>query len=191
MFLANFQTLIINLDCLASPISLASRNIGMKRRHINVFSLVIEFANKNNKLLVDAMDKINCIQLEIKQQHSNAHECSFKTHIYYIKACDKKFYRMNKSMVNVLSTFNTILCHAFIKDFTCMPPIVDLPLENKLKSNDELLVHVQHANGQETSRMVDMDTWLNSKHSIFNDLNFESNSFDYIPIPHWVINHFL
>jgi hypothetical protein len=60
-----------------------------------------------------------------------------------------------------------------------------------LKSNDELLVHVQHANEQETSRMVDMDTWLNSKHSIFNDLNFESNSFDYIPIPHWVINHFL
>jgi hypothetical protein len=28
-----------------------------------------------------------------------------------------------------------------------------------LKSNDELLVHVQHANEQETSRMVDMDTW--------------------------------
>ncbi len=61
MFLANFQTLIIKLDSLASLTSLAFGNIGMKRRHINVFSLVIEFADKNNKFLVDVMDKINYI----------------------------------------------------------------------------------------------------------------------------------
>jgi hypothetical protein len=112
-------------------------------------SLVIEFANKNNKLLVDAMDKTNCIQLEIKQQHSSVHECSFKTHIYYFKTHDKKLHRMNKSMVNVLSIFNIIFCHAFIKDLTHMPPIVDLPLEEELRSDDELLIHVQHANEQE------------------------------------------
>ncbi len=100
-------------------------------------------------MLVDAMDKTNCIQLEIKQQHSSAHECSFKTHIYYLKACDKKLHRMNKSMVNVLSTFNTIFCHVFIKDFTHMPPIFYLPLEEELRLDDELLVHVQHANEQE------------------------------------------
>jgi len=112
------------------------------------FSLVIEFADKNNKLLVDGMDKINCIQLEIKQQHSSAHECSFKTHIYYFKGRDKKLYRMNKSMVNVLSAFNIILYHAFIKDLKRMFPVVDLPLQEELRSDDELLVHVQCANKQ-------------------------------------------
>ncbi len=90
------------------------------------------------------MDKINCNQLKIEQQHLSGFECTFKTHIRYLKACGKKLYTMNKSMVNVLSNLNIALCHAFIKDLTFMLPTVDLPVEDESKSDDELPIHVQH-----------------------------------------------
>jgi len=38
----------------------------MKRSCNNVSFPIIAFANKNNKMLVDVMEKINFIQLEIK-----------------------------------------------------------------------------------------------------------------------------
>jgi hypothetical protein len=56
--------LIINLgEYLATP---THDNIGMKRKHNYVFSLVIESTNKKNKIMVDAMEKINVMQLEIE-----------------------------------------------------------------------------------------------------------------------------
>ncbi len=62
-------------------------------------------------------------------------------------------------MVNVLSNLNTILCHAFIKDLTFMPPIVDLFLKDELKLDDELPIHVQRVYEQENIQNVDMDIW--------------------------------
>jgi len=53
-----------------SLVTLAHGNIGVKRKHNYVFSLVIESTNKNNKVLVDALEKINVVQLEIE------HHCS-------------------------------------------------------------------------------------------------------------------
>jgi hypothetical protein len=106
---------------------------------------------------MDAMDKINCTQLEIEQQCLGVHELTFKTHIRYLKAHGKKLYKMNKNMVNVLSNLNIILCHAFIKDLTFMPPIVDLFLEDESRSHDELPVHVQRVNEQEDIQNVNMD----------------------------------
>jgi hypothetical protein len=106
---------------------------------------------------MDATYKINCTQLEIEQQCLSAHECTFKAHIHYLKACGRKLYKMNKSMVNVLSNLNTTLCHAFIKDLTFMCPIVGSPLEDELKLNDELPIHVQSLDEQKNIQNVNMD----------------------------------
>jgi len=55
---------IINLDeFLLTP---THGNIGVKRKCNFVFSFVIESTNKNNKILMDAMEKINVTQLEIE-----------------------------------------------------------------------------------------------------------------------------
>jgi hypothetical protein len=40
-------------------------NIGVKRKRSFVFTPIIEAINKNSKVLVDAMDRINSIQLDI------------------------------------------------------------------------------------------------------------------------------
>ncbi len=40
---------------------------------------------------------------------------NFKEHLKYLKNKDKKTHKMNKHMVNVLSNFNIVMCHAFIK----------------------------------------------------------------------------
>jgi len=106
---------------------------------------------------MDTMYKINCTQLEIEQQCLSVHECIFKAHIHYLNACGRKLYKMNKSMVNVLSNLNTTLCHAFIKDLTFMCPTVDSPLEDELKLNDELPIYVQSLDEQKIKINVDMD----------------------------------
>jgi hypothetical protein len=60
-------------------------------------------------------------------------------------------------MVNVLSNLNIVVCHAFIKHLTFMPLTMDLLLEDELRSNDELPVHVQSVDEQENIQNVDMD----------------------------------
>jgi hypothetical protein len=71
------------------------------------------------------MDKINCTQLKIKQRYLSYHELIFKSHIFYFKTRDKKFHKMNKNMVNVLSNLGTIIWHIFIKDLKFMSLTVD------------------------------------------------------------------
>jgi hypothetical protein len=59
---------IINLG--ESLTTLAHDNIRVKRKHNYYFSLFIESTNKNNKVMVDVMEKIDFMQLEIEQRCS-------------------------------------------------------------------------------------------------------------------------
>jgi hypothetical protein len=94
------EPLIINLgEFLAT---LAHGNNKVKRKHNSTFSLVIEFTNKNNKILVDAMEKINVVQLEIEQHCSENQNYNFKEHLHHFKTRDKRVHQMNKNIVNVL-----------------------------------------------------------------------------------------
>jgi hypothetical protein len=60
--------LIINLG--ESLVTFAHGNTRVKRKHNSIFSFVIESTNKNNKILLDAMEIINVVQLEIEQHCS-------------------------------------------------------------------------------------------------------------------------
>ncbi len=46
---------------------------------------------------------------------AKSREKTFKQHLKYLKERDKKAYKMNKNMVNVLANFNFAMCHVFIK----------------------------------------------------------------------------
>jgi hypothetical protein len=48
-------------------LTFAHGNTKVKRNRNFVFSLVIESTNKNNKIMVDALEKINVVQFEIEQ----------------------------------------------------------------------------------------------------------------------------
>jgi hypothetical protein len=46
-------------------------NTRIKQKQLNVFSPVIDVIVKNNKELVEAMDRINQTKLEIENHHTN------------------------------------------------------------------------------------------------------------------------
>jgi hypothetical protein len=82
---------------------------------------MIEFTNKNNKVLVDAMDQINSTHIDLYKNMTKYMDNNFKEHLTYLKDKDKKTHKMNKQMVNVLSNFSIMMCHVFIKDQSFMP----------------------------------------------------------------------
>lgn len=49
-------------------------NIGVKRKRSSIFTLVIEAINKNIKVLMDSMDRINSIQLDIDKNITKMQE---------------------------------------------------------------------------------------------------------------------
>jgi hypothetical protein len=59
-----------------TPIALGS--IGVKCKQSNMFSLVINATNKNTKVVMEVMDRINLMQLEIE-------ECCMKINEHTIK----------------------------------------------------------------------------------------------------------
>lgn len=109
--------------------------------------------------MVDVIDKINCTQLNFKQWHSSSHERIFKTYICYLKACDKKLYKMNKRMGNVLSNLSIALWHTFIKDLKFMLLVMELPRKDELRSDDELPTHVQCVGKQNNIHNANIYTW--------------------------------
>ncbi len=54
------------------------------------------------------MEKMSAMQLA-------RHNHTFKEHLHYFKAQDKKVNQMSKSMVTILSNLNTNICHAFTR----------------------------------------------------------------------------
>jgi len=96
-------------------------NTCVKRKRTSIFLQVIEFTNKNNKVLVDAMDQINSTHIDLYKNMTKYTDNNFKEHLKYLKDKDKKTHKMNKQMVNVLSNLSITMCHAFIKDQSLMP----------------------------------------------------------------------
>jgi len=76
---------------------------------------------------VDAMEKINVVQLEIEQHQLENQNHNFKEHLHYFKARDKRVHQMNNNQVNILSNLNMVMCHAFITYQKLMPPLIVLP----------------------------------------------------------------
>jgi hypothetical protein len=72
-------------------------------------------------------------QLEIDKNRTKSREKTFKQHLKYLKERDKKPYKMNKNMVNVLTNLNFVMCHAFINYQTQMPPLINI---YELSSNE-------------------------------------------------------
>jgi len=68
---------------------------------------------------MEAMEKITVTQLA-------GHNHTFKEHLQYLKAQDKKVNCMSKSLVTILSNLNTTICHAFITYHRLMPPLITL-----------------------------------------------------------------
>ncbi len=102
----NYVPLIINLaNNLVTPIVDNSR---IKRKCNNMLSLIIESMNRYSKVLRVAMDKINIIQLMIKESHWSSWPHLEKT-TTLPKARDKKVHKMKKNMVNVLFWHITML----------------------------------------------------------------------------------
>lgn len=100
--------------------SITLGNIGVKRKSY-VFTLVIGAINKNSKVLVDAMDWINSIQLDIDKNITKMQEKTLKQYLKYLKEQDKMAHKMNKNMVNILSSLSMTMCHVQIKDQSLMP----------------------------------------------------------------------
>ncbi len=75
---------------------------------------------------MDAMEKINVVQLEIEHHLENQNH-NFKEHLHYLKARDKRGHQMSNNQVNVLSNLNMAMCHAFIIYQKLMPPLIVLP----------------------------------------------------------------
>ncbi len=93
---------------------------------------------KPNKVLVDAMDQINSMQLNIDKNKTKAQEKTFKQHLKYLKENDKKVHKTKKNMVNFLSNLNIAMCYVFIKDQLLMPPLVNL---SNSSFDDQLVVN--------------------------------------------------
>lgn len=66
------------IHILNSPTTPVVGSMGIKRKCNNVFLLVIEFTNKNSKVLLNTMEKINVIHLKIEKCCSKHHDCTFK-----------------------------------------------------------------------------------------------------------------
>jgi cellulose biosynthesis protein BcsQ len=91
--------LVIDLD--ESLATLAHGNTKVKRKCNYVLFLFIKSTNKNNKILVDVMEKINVVQLEIEQHCFENHNYNFKEHLHHVKTRNKIVHQMNKNLVNV------------------------------------------------------------------------------------------
>jgi hypothetical protein len=138
------------------------------------------------------MDKFNCTHLNVKQRHSSSHERIFKAHIHYFKACDKKLYKMNKSMVNVLSNLSTVLWHTLIKDLEFMLLVVDLPPKDELRSDDELSVHVHCVDKQDNIQNVDIDIWYKFQELIkFHLFEFKIHIVDHFLLHFSFVMHYI
>jgi len=85
---------------------------------------------------MDAMDWIDLVQLNIDKNNTKYQDKKFKEHFKYLKEINKKTHKINKHMMNVLSNFIIVMCHAFHQSF--MPLLINLfeydyndqPLEN-------------------------------------------------------------
>ncbi len=108
-----------------------------------MFMHVIEAFDKNNKLIVDAMDRINTSQLEIDKNKTKFHDKTFKQHLKYLKERDNKTYKMNNNTVNVLTNLSSVMCRAFIKYQTQMPPPINI---SKSSSDEQPLLNTQDTN---------------------------------------------
>ncbi len=75
--------------------SITLGNIGVKRKSY-VFTLVIEAIDKNNKVLVDAMDQLNSIQLDIDKNITKMQEKTLKQYLKYLKEQNKKAHKIKK-----------------------------------------------------------------------------------------------
>ncbi len=63
---------IINIfDLLTCTLALG--NIRVMQKHNNIFSHVIKFSNKSDQVFVEVMGKMDIVQLEIEQHHSQLH----------------------------------------------------------------------------------------------------------------------
>ncbi len=108
-----------------------------------MFIFVIEAYDKNNKVIVDAMDQINTSQLNW-QEHDQVSWKYFQA-TSLLKERDKKTYKTNKNMVNVLTNLKPTMCHAFIKDQIQMPLRINIyesssneqPLSNSQDTNED------------------------------------------------------
>jgi hypothetical protein len=63
---------IINIFDIITCI-LALGNIRVMQKHNNIFSHVANFLNKNDQVFVEVIGKMDTIQLEIEQHHSQLH----------------------------------------------------------------------------------------------------------------------
>jgi hypothetical protein len=88
--------------------------------------LVIEAMDKHSRIVMDTMDQINIIELDIDNNQTKFQEKTFKPHLKYLKEKDMKAYKMNKNVVNILSNFNYVFCHVFIKDQAQLLPLVNI-----------------------------------------------------------------
>jgi hypothetical protein len=111
--------------------------LGSREKISLMFLPIIETIDKNNMIFMDAMDYINTSQLEIDKNRTKFHKSIFKQHFKYLKERDKKTYKMNKSIVNVISNFNFAMCHVFIRDQLQMFLLINI---FKSSSNDLALL---------------------------------------------------
>jgi len=114
----NYQLHVVNLH--DSYTIFAHGNIILKRKCNYVFYIVIDFTNKNNKILMEAMKKINVTQLD-------GYNRTFKECLQFFKARDEKVNQMSKNLVTIFSNLSTFMRHAFITNQTFMPPPITLP----------------------------------------------------------------
>ncbi len=115
-----------------------------------MFMHVIKAFDKNSKVIINTMDWINTSMLKIDKNKTKSHEKTFKQHLKYLKERDKKAYKMNKNMVSVLVNMvsvlvnlNFVMCHAFVKGQTQMPPLINI---SKLSSDEQPLLNNRDTN---------------------------------------------
>jgi FtsZ-binding cell division protein ZapB len=62
-----------------------------------VLFLIIDSTKKNNKVAVDAMDKIIVTQLDIEEHGSKLHDHTFKEQIHNLKSRNNDLHNMGKA----------------------------------------------------------------------------------------------
>ncbi len=118
-----------------------------------MFSPIIDSTNKNNKAILEVMEKIGDIQHEIEKHHSKPRDYNFKQHLRYFKSINKKVHKMSKSLVTILSNMSLAMCHAFIKDQELLSPQVDV-FDYSEDSKDKQPVHNLHVFSDEEEENV-------------------------------------
>jgi hypothetical protein len=64
--------------------TLALKNTIIKRKHNNMFFHILESTNKNNKGILNAIERVNDNQCDIGQHHSKVLNHNFKKHLYML-----------------------------------------------------------------------------------------------------------